>query len=215
CRRQSAGTNGCHATRPHNQPPERSRSRNRELAVEQIRAGELGWDAIEASCALCTCVGACARNYRVLAVGRLASPRRPCEARGDRRAVFELVGAVAEKGTGAFVVVRIEDELLRSDPAVLEEGDAVHPHQGNGLPFDVGCLQAFHVNRLDNQFELKNVLARSGCLPEGTGKHRQNHCGRSLLGHFWLPLCRPVDAIKALGASLRRDSVSYSSLRYE
>ena len=67
-----------------------------------------------------------------------------------------------------------------SDPAVLEEGDALHLHQGNGLPFDVGCLQNFHVDRLDNQFELKNVLASSGRLPEGTGKHRPDICAADL-----------------------------------
>ena len=98
---------------PANRPSVILRSRNREPAVEQIRAGELTWDAIEGSCALCTCVDACARNYRVLAVGRLAGPRRPCKARDDRRAVFKLVCAAAEKGAGAFVVVRIEDELLK------------------------------------------------------------------------------------------------------
>jgi hypothetical protein len=135
-----------------------SRRLDVELCVQDGGAFELARQALEGACTGGICIETGARQDRIDPVP-LAALDLAGEARRDRGAVLEPVGAKAVNRPVAVQKLSLIDEILRPDAAVLEGDDAEHLAHNHRLALYVRCFEGLHLERMNDVPELDNLFA--------------------------------------------------------
>jgi hypothetical protein len=159
-----------------------------ELCVQDGGAFELARHALEGACTGGICIETGARQDRIDPVP-LAALDLAGEARRDRGAVLEPVGAKAVNRPVAVQKLSLIDEILRPDAAVLEGDDAEHLAHNHRLAFDLRGFEGLHLERMNDVPELDNLFTRKGggrCSEEGGQTDKESEKRKLAHGNTFL-----------------------------